>query len=299
MLLACLVLAGAATATAQEETTATVRFSDPSRPGTLKLNLMLADIRVVGADTREITVRADAPLDNGGKPRTDGLRSLGGGTAYRIVEKDNTVTIDSGEMHGWHSPASFEITVPRSTSVILRTMHGGETLVRDVSGDVEVTNQNGDVMLEGLSGGVAADTMNGEIKAVFTSLSRGKAYSFASMNGEISIRVPATSKASVRFRAQLGEILTDFDETQLVTKLGPTVVVEAGNTPNVPNVAPTPETPPVSSGDRVPKAPRAPRAPKPTFAPFGGQVVTGELNGGGPEVIATTMRGTITFRKSD
>lgn len=303
LLLACIALAGAATATAGETSTATVQFSDPSKPGTLKLNLMLGDIRVVGADTKEITVRADAPLDNDGKPRRDGLRSIGGGGAFRVAEKDNVVSIDTGEMHGWHAPASFEITVPRSTSVVVKTMHGGETTVSNISGDVEVTNQNGDVRLDGLSGGVAVDTMNGEIKATFANLSESKAYSFASMNGEISILVPSKTKASLRFRAQLGEILTDFNEKELVTKVGPSVVVESGNQSNVPDVAPTPEVPAVprvdSSGDRTPKPPKAPKAPRPTFGSPFGQVVTGTLNGGGPEIIATTMRGTITFRKSD
>ncbi|HEY5551654.1 MAG TPA: DUF4097 family beta strand repeat-containing protein, partial [Opitutaceae bacterium] len=248
-----------------------------------------------GADTDEISVRADSPLDDG-RPRKDGLRPIGGGSAYRIVERNNVVTIDSGDMFGGHGrgSASFEITVPRSTSVVLKTMHGGDTVVRDVAGDVEVSNQNGDMRLEGLSGGVAADTMNGEITAVFAKLSDGKTYSFASMNGEIDLRVPSNTKASVRFRAQIGEILTDFEENELVTKLGPTVVVETSDTPEP---APAPQANPATSGVRTPKPPRAPKPP--SFPAFGGQVVTGELNGGGPELIATTMRGSITLRKAD
>jgi hypothetical protein len=311
VILAGALLATAAVASAEEDSLTTLKFSDPSKPGTLKIDLMLGDVRVVGTDSDEITVRADAPIDDGGKKRKDGLRSIGGGGAYRIVEKDNVVTIDAGDMFGGHGHgmSDFEITVPRSTSVVLSTMHGGDTVVRGVTGDVEVSNQNGDMHLEDLSGGVAADTMNGEIRAEFAKLSTGKTYSFASMNGEIDLRVPADAKASVRFRAQVGEILTDFEENELVTKLGPKVVFDGPGLPT-PTPAPAPAPKPAPSAD-VAATPsvdvtvngvrvRTPRPPKPgSFPSFGGQVVTGELNGGGPELIATTMRGTITLRKAD
>lgn len=294
-ILAGALIAAATAATAQEESSTTIKFTDPSKPGTLKIDLMMADIRVVGADTNEISVRADTPLDDGRK-RKDGLRSIGGGAAYRVAERNNVVTIDAGDMFAGHGqgPATFRITVPRSTSVVIKTMHGGDTVVTDISGDVEVSNQNGDMRLEGLSGGVAADTMNGEIRAVFAKLSEGRTYSFASMNGEIDLRVPATTKASVRFRAQIGEILTDFDEGQLVTKLGPTVVVDTPEAVETPEPAPAPE--PAIASVRTPKPPRAPKA---SFPAFGGQVVSGTLNGGGPEIIATTMRGSITLRKTE
>lgn len=296
-ILAGFLLAGATAFAGDEDSQATIQFSDPSKPGLLKIDLMMADIHVVGADTKEISIRADTPLDDG-HPRKDGLRSIGGGSAYRVTESGNVVSIDAGDMYGMggHGMATFQITVPRSTSVVLKVLHGGDTEVRGVSGDVEVTNQNGDLRLVDVSGGVAADTMNGEIKAVFTKLTEGKTYAFASMNGEIDLRVPAAAKATVRFRAQIGEILTDFDEKQLVTRSDNTVVVETPEAVEAPEAPPAPEPLP---GRRTPKPPKAPKVPRLPFPSFGGQVVSGTLNGGGPELIATTMRGTITLRKTD
>jgi len=46
----------------------------------------------------------------------------------------------------------------------------------------------------------------------------GKPISFTSMNGEVVIRLPESAKASVRLRTQNGSVLTDFDDTVLVTK---------------------------------------------------------------------------------
>jgi hypothetical protein len=300
VILASVLFAGAATLAAQDDSTATVAFSDPNKPGTLKVELMLADIRIIGADTKEVSVKADIPLDDGKPKRKNGLRSIGGGSSYRITEKDNVITLSSGDFPHTHGMADLDITVPRNTNIVLSVMHGGDTRVSGISGDVEVSNQNGDMRLENLSGGVAADTMNGEISATFANLSTGKTYSFASMNGEISIRVPETAKASVRFRAQVGEILTDFEENQLVTKQEGSVVVDSADAYETPQPAPAPKPAPnpqpVIAGVRTPKAPKAPKPPQPWF---GGQVVTGTLNGGGPEIIATTMRGTITFRKAN
>lgn len=301
--LASFLFAGAAALAAEEGSTATIAFSDPNKPGTLKVELMMADIRIAGTDTKEVGVRADIPLDDGNAKRRNGLRSIGGGSSFRITEKDNVVTLSSGDFPHAYGMADLDITVPRNTNIVLSVMHGGDTRVSGISGDVEVSNQNGDMRLENLSGGVAADTMNGEITATFANLSTGKTYSFASMNGEITIRVPETAKASVRFRAQVGEILTDFEENQLVTKQEGAVLVGSADAYATPQPGPAPEVAPAAEvaidGVRVPRTPRAPRPPKLPFPSPGGQVVTGTLNGGGPEIIATTMRGTITFRKSE
>jgi hypothetical protein len=49
--LALVLLTGAATLAAQEDSTATIAFSDPNKPGTLRIDLMMADIWITGADT--------------------------------------------------------------------------------------------------------------------------------------------------------------------------------------------------------------------------------------------------------
>ena len=60
--------------------------------------------------------------------------------------------------------------------------------------------------------------MNGEISADIVALKQNTPLSFTSMNGEVALRLPADAKANVRLRTHNGTILTDFDETQLVTK---------------------------------------------------------------------------------
>ena len=51
--------------------------------------------------------------------------------------------------------------------------------------------------------------------------------------------------------------------------------------------------------DRAPGAPMPPMPPMPPALPTlgGGKIVSGTLNGGGPEIQIATMNGTITLRK--
>jgi len=76
----------------------------------------------------------------------------------------------------------------------------------------------GAIRLEDVAGGVVAGTMSGEIQANIRELREGKPLSFTSMNGEVTLRLPEQAKANVRLRTQNGAVLTDFDDTALVTK---------------------------------------------------------------------------------
>ena len=66
-----------------------------------------------------------------------------------------------------------------------------------------------------------------------------------------------------------------------------------------PNAPAAPEPPTAPQPPAKPEAPRPPDLPHvPTFPAFGGQVVTGTLNGGGVEIRATTMSGEIQIREA-
>lgn len=352
-----LLLVSAARAAGPE--TATLKFSDPTKPGTLKITVSHGDIRVRGTDDTEIHVKSDAqPITSA--PRADGLRVISSSSSFTFTEKDNVALLDYGRDDWGGSSADFTITVPRSTSVVIASNLGSDVHVIDVNGDVDVNSLNGDVVLEGLGGGASVATMNGEIKASFAQqLQANKPISFSSMNGQIVVRVPADAKANVRLRSQNGSILTDFDDTALVTK---TEIVKSTrsshNSALHAPVAPVPATPPTPAvAPAAPGAPPAPPAPalagddKPdavvvdaesreamrqaareaarasaeagraiaeavragvqvahnamvdagvriSMAPLtGGKLVSGTLNGGGPEIIITTMNGDVTLRK--
>ena len=196
-----------------------LKFSDPSKPGTVKFHVMWGDAVVTAADTQEVTILANVNRKSPPAKRTDGLRRLDSEVTYTAAEKNNVISIDVGGETPYAAPgARFNVTVPRNTSIVVKNSMGGNATVVGISGDVEIHSLNGEVALENINGAAQVETMNGEIHATFTKVPEGKPLSFTSMNGEIEVRIPADTKANVRLRTQNGAVYTDFDDKALVTK---------------------------------------------------------------------------------
>lgn len=220
LIAAAIAVVLATAARAADGETSTLKFSDPTKPGILKIRANLGDIRVRGADVAECTVKSDIQPEHG-SPRKDGLRVLSASSTYALTEKNNIAVLEYGsDTHpGAGGSAAFDITVPRNTSVVIQKNWGGDIAVKDLSGDIEVKSLNGEIHLDDVMGGALVETMNGEIKATVRELHDGKPLSFTSMNGEVKLQLPADGKANVKMRTQNGVILTDFDEQVLVTKV--------------------------------------------------------------------------------
>lgn len=202
--------------------TARARFSDPAKPGTLKLTLPWAEARITGTDGDEIVVTSS--LDQKGGPEVDdeGFRRLDSDTTFELVEHDNVATIQILGDNAWASHgAEFDIQVPRSTNLVLRTQAGGDLVVEGVEGDLDISSMNGEVVLRDIASSAVVNTMNGEIRATFKSAPL-KPVSLSTMNGEIDVRLPADTKANLRMRTHNGSIRTNFPDKVLQTKTAKT-----------------------------------------------------------------------------
>ena len=365
-LLTAAALAGACTSFAGAAPNPNVlTFSDPSQPGTVKVHLGRGDLVVEAADTAEITVKTEASPEPS-KPRKDGLRVISTAAGFVFKESNNVVTLDATTSESGRSKASFHLTVPRNATLIVQNAWGGEIHCRGLAGDIEINSMQGRIRLDDVSGGVVAGTMNGEIQASIRALQEGKPLSFTSMNGEVLLRVPSDAKANVRLRTQNGSVLTDFEESALVTKTEATAgfarsrvpfEVRGGKVLSAEIQEAIREATQLSAGairealeavkegleaakldsdearlkldiarremersrreataqqrhaerkvageaPPAPAAPTAPRVPIPPKPPIptitGGKLVTGTLNGGGPEISVTTMNGDVILRK--
>lgn len=146
------------------------------------------------------------------------MRVLSASSSYRLSEDKNVVSLDYGG-EGWGStPADFDITVPRATSVIVVNSIRGDFTCRGITGDMDVRTIHGDVKADNVSGSVCIESMNGEISVNMASLTASKVLCLTSMNGKIVVHVPADAKANIRFRTHHGVILTNFDDKALVTR---------------------------------------------------------------------------------
>ena len=333
----------------------TIKFSDPAKPGTLKIVMAHGSMRIQGTDAAEVVVGSESkPVSR--TPRKDGLRVLSSAASFSLTEKDNVITLDTsdGLWRGGGGNGDFRVSVPRNTSVVVQSAFGGDINCNGIAGDIEINSMNGEIRLDDVSGGIVVGTMNGEIRANIRELREGKPLSFTSMSGAVVIRVPESAKASVRLRTQNGSVLTDFDETVLVTKSESTPGMSRG--PHRVSMVKGPNgkiigaevadaireatregvetartdaekarseadkarreadrarrdadrersradhaTPATEATPVPPVAPKPPTMPKIAMPPIsGGKLVTGTLNGGGPEINVSTMNGDVTLRK--
>jgi hypothetical protein len=313
---------------AQAETiTATVTPSDPAKPCVLKIRVARGAVHVHGSDTKDITVVSDAAPEN--KVRKDGLRVLTSAASYTFVEKNNVVILESDNGHESSTTGDFQITVPRTTSLVITDLWGGEITCAGVSGDVDIRSHNGQVRLDDVLGGATVETMNGEIYAKVAELHENHPLCFTSMNGKVTVTLPAAIKANVRLRTQNGAILTDFDERALITKTeiaarsarnGQLIVAgddvisdqardairdagrEAGEAAREAaraiHEAAAAMREGLAEGHANAGMPMIPMPPLPPLPPMtGGKIISGTLNGGGVDIQAATMNGDVVIRK--
>lgn len=207
-------------ARAEEANKTVAKFSDAAKPGTLRVDLPFADIRITGADTAEVTVASTMPEKGKAEVDRDGFRRLDDEATFEVTEKNNVLSVTLTGQDRWHGHGSdFVITVPRNTNIIVEGDNhgGGDLVITGVEGDVDVSSMNGDVELRDLVGSAVVNSMNGEILAYFKT-APVKPVSLVSMNGEIDLRLPADTKANLKMSSFHGSIRTNFGSDILKSK---------------------------------------------------------------------------------
>lgn len=155
-----------------------------------------------------------------------GRRSDPSTVEVKVVEHSGGVTIcavypskglrrNTCEPGGGHSNTNnddvqveFAVKVPAGVKLGAHTVNGGVT-VTDVEGDVEAETVNGDVSVS--SGGlVKAETVNGSIDAKFGRADWTGTLEFETVNGSITLALPADLSADVDAEVLNGRIATDF-----------------------------------------------------------------------------------------
>jgi hypothetical protein len=254
----------------------TVPFSDPSRQGTLSIHLLQGGVTIHGTNRKDVLIEAHASDETrrpgrfgpdprpfgrrGGEGDTTGLRRLTQAGRFVVEEHNNQVVVASGAMT---RGTDFTIQVPTRTHLKLSALNDGPIVVENVEGEIEVHNQNESVTLTNVAGSVVANAMNGTVKVVMARLTADKAMAFTSFNGDVDVTLPASAKANLRMRSDMGEIFTDFD-----VQIRPATA-----------------------------APQSARRSDGRVRIDFNQSIQGSVNGGGPEFEFRTFNGNIYVRK--
>jgi hypothetical protein len=265
-LTAALCAGAVMTSQAQSTDSVTVPFSDPARPGTVTVSMPNGRIIVKGGNRKDVLVSSVAREEEPRRGRTRdsgaaaGLQRLTQRGGFEVTEANNQMTIDANQRN---REVNVEIQVPTRVNLKLHGLNGGDILVDNVDGDLEVQHQNGSIRLVNVAGSVVANSQNGNVVVTMSRLTGDKAMAFTSFNGNVDLTMPATTKANLKMQSGNGDIFTDFD------------------------VQTRPGTPPQTS-----------RRSDGRIRIEVNQAIYGAINGGGPEFELRTFNGNIYVRKA-
>jgi len=203
----------------------TVPLSDASRPPRIHMHLLNGAIVVQGgSDTKEVLVEVRPRSRGEGTgvpippvpptppvpPKAAGMHRLDfpGSAGLDVSEQDNVVNIKTSV---FSRGSELFVTVPRNSSLDLKTVNGGNISAEQVDGEIDADVLNGRIMLKNVSGSVVAHALNGAILVSLDRVDPMKPMSFSTLNGDIDVTLPDNVRASVRMKTDNGEIYSDFD----------------------------------------------------------------------------------------
>ena len=141
-----------------------------------------------------VTICAVYPSSDANKPNT-----CEPGDSGRSQVRDNDVKVD------------FTVRVPAGVRFSGRTVNGGVD-ANSLGADTDVHTVNGDVRVS-TSGVARARTVNGSINASLGRADWTSPLDFKTVNGSITLLLPAAASAEVRAETVNGDISTDFPIT--------------------------------------------------------------------------------------
>lgn len=198
----------AAPAQVQPETI-NVPLSRPGEPISMRIDILSARIEVVGEERKDVSL---AVTLTGGRRKIvtpSGAKTLaGGGAGLEIHERDNRVSIESD---GPPDRITIVARVPRRAKLDLSTTNDGEIIVRDIVGDLQLENVNGPITATNVNGSVIAESVNAPIVVGLAAVAPGGATSVSSLNGDITLMLPANAKTELHLDSGQGEIVSDFE----------------------------------------------------------------------------------------
>jgi hypothetical protein len=274
----------------------TVPFSDPAKPGTVRISVLSGTVSVRAGSGRDVVVttsphertnsagrdrdRQRPPRDRDHDDQSAGLRRLTRPAGINVEEANNIVTVSASTQT---DPVDVVVQVPPSASVVVHSVNGRDVSVEGVNGSIEVTSVNGSIRLTDVGGPVIAHATNGKLTATLRQVVPGAPMSFTSFNGNVDVTLPGSAKASVKLRSGRGDVYSDFDIQPSQTQPTP----QAGGTRDDRQ----------SRGRNSNSSGRDSRSGDPAYRLDVDRAIYGTINGGGADFELRTFNGNLYLRK--
>jgi hypothetical protein len=253
----------------QEKEQLVVALTDPNKAGKLEVNIINGSITVLGYAGKEVIIEAVSnnkkshPTNTNSNGKNTGMRRIESNNGFELTAKENNNTIKIG-VNNVNMTVNLNIKVPYKFSLKLGTINNGNIRAENITGNLEISNIQGSIFLKNISGSVVANTINEDINVGFTTLTPDTPMAFTTLNGNVDITFPASIKANVKLKSEMGEMFSEFD----------VVVDKSANKPK----------------QVVDKEKGMYRIKKDDWT-------YGKINGGGAEIMMKTMNGNLSIWK--
>ena len=200
------LMAFALTASASDQFTAEFHrsFSLPSN-GRVSLENVNGNVTITGWDKSEIQIDAVKKANSQQKLDEAKIEVEASNDAVHIRTKypDN---------HHNNNPATvtYELHVPRGARLDSISLVNGSLDVSQVSGDIKTNLVNGKTSIHDIAGRADLSAVNGAITAGYRSLSGVSEIRLKSVNGAVTLGLPASPNAELSVSTVNGGIQTDF-----------------------------------------------------------------------------------------
>lgn len=200
----------AATVQAQNEPQLiNIPLSRPGDPVNLDISILSAHIEVIGEDREDAQFEVSV-ADGSRKIITpSGTRELDiNAYSVDVESRDNRISLDTD----WRANRVRVVArIPRRADLDLSTVNDGVIRVSNITGNLTLKNVNGPITATGISGTVIAESVNENIEVHFDRVEESGAMSMVSVNGDLTLGLPANTGAELHIDSAEGEITSDFD----------------------------------------------------------------------------------------
>lgn len=114
-----------------------------------------------------------------------------------------------GHRDGDNVSVEFTIKLPRGVRVLASSVNG-EVEVRGATAEVVARSVNGQVSAVSSGGPVHASSVNGSIRASMAEVPTGEDLEYSTVNGSVTLELPADFAAQVEMRTVNGSLRSDF-----------------------------------------------------------------------------------------
>jgi hypothetical protein len=188
-----------------------VSFTDPDRPGFVRVGVLRGSIRVTGYEGKTVIIEArprEVPGSERSLSREGSRRQPDTSAGLSIKEEDNVVSISDGVTH---RTIDLVLQVPTHTSLKVTGFTEGDVAVGNLEGEIDINTTNGNITLTDIAGSVVAYSENGKISAGFVRVDPHKAISLSSLVGNIDVALPPDVRAAISMHTEHGTIDSDFE----------------------------------------------------------------------------------------